>query len=174
MKKIVAIVAVIAAICSLSAPAFALEPNNYAEVEFNPTNAYAEEVVPYGAKAPTQEYNLNGASYSVDGNFKTTIYTAYYFAPNARGELSFNLDFTWTSQSAVQKAATVHLYSTSSNKEIQSWEYFMEENADGNYGPVVSTGVKKITNLDPSQKYYFWFTKTTDSQLVDVTGEIWA
>lgn len=44
-----------------------------------------------GSKKPTKFYNLNGADYDVDGTFDVSTFTAYYFNPNADGNVTVHV-----------------------------------------------------------------------------------
>lgn len=114
-------------IFTVSAPAFA------AELEAGPKSEPCDIVLPYNpaqadsmvngdtrdASIPSKFYNLDGQNYYVNGTFRTTIYTSYYFYPNANGEFWYNMTFTWVEPRATQGQATVQCWDKTTNTEMQ-------------------------------------------------------
>lgn len=125
-----------------------------------------------GAKVPNEYYNLDGRDYNVKGNFDTTIYTSYYFYPNADGEFWYNMTFTWETTRGVQGQATVECWDKTTGKMATQDIFKMSDNGDGTYGPTIETGGWHVYKLNPTHQYYFRFTKSFDGVHADVTGTI--
>lgn len=125
-----------------------------------------------GAKAPTEMYNLDGKNYSVNGTFDTTIYTSYYFYPNADGELFYNFTFEWSVPKGAQVGVSVECWDKTDGKRVTENKFLLPENEDGSYGPIFNTGSWRIYNLNPTHQYYIRFTKSFDGFNAQVTGTI--
>lgn len=125
-----------------------------------------------GAKVPTTMYNLDGQDYAVSGTFDTTIYTEYYFYPNANGVLYWNFTFTWQNVSVTEKYVAVQCWDKTENRMVAESTFALGENADGTYGPAVTTGSWRTYDLDPTHQYYYKFTKSFDGFNAIVTGTI--
>lgn len=140
---------------------------------FDPARADIMEVdISRGAKPPKDMVNIDGEPYDVEGLFDTTIYTSYYFYPNANGELYYDFTFTWQETCATQRGACVKFIDMETQKCVLESPYDMSENSDGSYGPVIETGGRKVYNLNPTHRYYIHFTKSFDGVNATVTGTI--
>ena len=144
------------------------------ELEFDPSQAIpgiADDLL-RGKDKPTQEYNINGKDYHVDGTFKVSIYTSYYFSPTASGNLSYKFTVDWNQYSTIQKQATLYLIDKTTNTEKQLRTFSMTERPDGMYGTSATTGGWTLGGLNPDHDYYFRITKTTDGIEADLSGVI--
>lgn len=185
MKKRRVLSAILAVIMTLTmtAPAFALE------VAYEPTTAPCDEERIYDsaqadiieesyardANKPTAMFNLDGKDYHVNGTFNTTIYTSYYFYPNAQGELFYNMTFQWQVETAGfpnLRGAKVECWDKTQNKRVTEDKFDMKLQANGLYSTVIETGGWRVYNLDPTHQYYFRFTKSFDGINANVTGVI--
>ena len=126
-----------------------------------------------GARIPTQEYNINGSDYRVNGIFDTTIYTEYYFAPDATGFLKFDLAVDWGQSYSYMRSISVTLWDRTAGSKVSTLKYYTEENTyTGLYEPTVYTGEIRFFTLDATHKYYLHISKTTDSINASITGTI--
>ena len=180
VKKLVAGILMSCMAFTLSVPAFAAE-----DVAAQGTKPCVETVAidsaqnedsvviePRGAKKPTKMWNLDGQDYHVSGVYDTTIYTEYYFYPNADGKIYYEFTFTWQEPRGVQVAASVEWWDKTTGKQVSDDNFNLPLNPDGSYGPSVSTGPWYAYGLDPTHQYYIRFTKAFDGVDATVTGTI--
>lgn len=130
------------------------------------------ESIGRGASIPKDFFNLDGQDYWVSGTYDTTIYTSYYFYPNASGELYWSFSFEWTGVNYLQKMARVELWDKTDNKLVNSADFYMLKNNDGTYGPWIHTGNWRFFDLNPVHQYYFRFSKTWDGINANVIGVV--
>lgn len=180
-KKFLAVLLTVCMILTTAVPAFAAEvdaepmtaPSNVKRI-FDPSQAdIIRNDLVRGAKKPTQLFNLDGANYYVDGLFDTTIYTSYYFYPNADGELYYSLTFQWEESVGTERSVGVECWDRTTNSLATSNSFSLAKNSNETYGPSVSTGSWRIYNLDSTHQYYFRFTKSFDGIDANVTGTIY-
>lgn len=190
-KRFVSLFLALVMALSLAVPAFASDPvrepatvpcdEPYDEERiFDPTQAdfidIIEESHTRGANKPTEFFNLDGATYAVDGTFDTSIYTSYYFYPNAQGKLFYNMKFEWqvngTTGFAVERGVRVECWDRTDNKMVTDTSFGMKLQADGSYSLVIETDERVVYNLNPTHQYYFRFSKAHDGYNATVKGTI--
>lgn len=185
-KRIMSLVLALVMCVGLVVPAFASEvvcegplDSSDREVIYDSMQAHIlQESHARDANPPKNMFNLNGAVYSLDGEFDTSVYTNYYFYPNADGRLCYNVTFKWSATEhgmATQRSAHVDCWDKTLNKLVaSSIDFPLELNDYGLYGPTVKTGARNFYNLDPTHQYYLRFVKTPDGFLATVKGTIYA
>ena len=176
-KKLLSLLLALAMCLSLSVPAWAAETLPVEGVQ--PIVVGNMEIEPppieiYGAKPPKNLYNLNGQSYPINGLFDTSIYTEYYFLPNADGELYCNVTVRWPNKYNNVRGMSVECWNKTTGKCVSDNSFEMRQNSDGSYGPAVYSGTISLSGLNSTNFYYFRFTKATDGIDATITGTIYA
>lgn len=178
-------------VLNMVVPAFALDPRQGSAsvpsdepsdggIYFDPTQIgvidIIEESYMRDGNRPTKFHNLDGQPYGVEGTFDTSIYTSYYFYPNAQGKFYYNMKFEWQvaniSGFAVQRGAGVECWDRTTHRKVTDATFEMKLQANGSYSLVIETGNRVVSNLDPTHQYYFCFTKAHDGYNALVTGTI--
>lgn len=126
------------------------------------------------ARPPREFYDLSDGSYSVDGTFDVSIYSARYFKPNENGELRYNVVLRWEDEFSVAPllpTMTVECWNrTTGNRATTST--FESETDHWPFVPVVFSNARLISGLNPDHEYYFIFRKDIPGALARITGTI--
>ena len=181
MKKIISMMLALVMSLLLCAPAFATESesptDSAAEVEimYNTEEVgMTESGITRDAKPPREFYDLSKYSYSVDGTFEVSIYSARYFKPNEDGELRYNVVLTWEEEFAEYPYLpdfTVECWDRTTGKQATT-KTFESETDHWPFLPVIPTGDRLISGLNTDHEYYFIFRKNISGVLARVTGTI--
>lgn len=179
-RKVLSWVLALVLVISNTGHAFAMtEPTDMATnvvLEFDSTNAHVlheNNSLARGTSVPTEMYNLSGATYYIEGEFKYALYTEKYFYSNAAGQLYYKVTAEWPTVRAVQGSITVECWDLDTNEKVTSTQFFMEmDPATQVYGPKVSSGNRVISNLTNTHKYCLRILKTDDKELATLTGSI--
>lgn len=126
------------------------------------------------ARPPREFYDLSNGSYSVDGTFEVSIYSARYFKPNEDGELHYNVVLTWQEEFAEYPYLpnfTVECWDRTTGRQATT-KTFEAETTHWPFLPVIPTGARIISGLNTDHEYYFIFRKNITGALATVTGTI--
>ena len=122
-------------------------------------------------KIPSTFYNLQKGRYQFSADsFSVSLFTNYYFCPNAKGELTVYANMT-VGKRGVPTQLKVHLMDLN-KKNYVSGKYVSNETqmtSDGTYTTYV-TVKKTFTGLDPNKFYFFEISKTNDGQYAKAMG----
>lgn len=181
MKSFVSVILALAMTLVLCIPAFAAEcetaTDSAAEVEiiYNTEElGIPESGITRDARPPREFYDLSHMSYSVNGTFEVSIYSAYYFKPNEDGELRYNVVVTWENEFEVGPllpTMTVECWDRTTGNQATT-KTFESETDHWPFLPVIPSGNRLISGLNPDHEYYFIFRKDITGVLATVTGTI--
>lgn len=184
MKNLLSIISMILTLAmslALCVPAFAAENGIPTDsMEDAETMYNAEEVgmtergITRDARPPREFYDLSKGSYSVDGTFEVSIYSARYFKPNEDGELRYSVVLTWENEFDVYPDLpdlTVECWDKTTGKQATTTT-FESETDHWPFLPVIPTGNRLISGLNTDHEYYFIFRKNIPGALATVTGTI--
>lgn len=176
-KKLLSLLLALAMCLSLSVPAFAavdLPAVGTPPLSANNIQFETVTIEVRGSRPPEALYNLNGQTYTINGLFDTSIYTEYYFLPNADGKLYYNVTVTWPNQYNNVRGIRVECWNADTGNRVSNVSFEMQQNSDNSYGPTVSSGPRVISGLSNTSHYYFRFVKATDGIDATITGTIYA
>lgn len=181
MKKFISMILALVMSLVLSLPAFAVESEIPTDSAANVEIVYdAKEVgmtergITRDAKPPREYYDLSKGSYSVDGTFDVSIYSARYFKPNADGEIRYSVVLTWEDEFDVHPVCpgmTVECWDRTTKKQATE-TYFESKTNVWPFVPVVSSNNRVISGLNPDHEYYFVFRKDIPGAVARITGTI--
>ncbi len=181
MKRFISMILALVMSLILCVPAFAVERKT-------PTDSAADEGLMYNteevgmsessitrdAKPPREYYDLSEGSYSVDGTFEISIYSARYFKPNEDGEIRYSVVVAWEDEFGVYPilpTMTVECWDRTTGKKATEAS-FESYSTEWPFVPVISSGKRVVSGLNTDHEYYFVFRKDIPGTIARVTGTI--
>lgn len=181
MKRFISMILALVMSLVLCVPAFAAEseiPTDSAadvEIVYNAEEAgLRESDITRDANPPRQYYDLSKGSYSVDGTFDVSIYSARYFKPNADGKINYSVVLTWEDEFDVYPllpTMTVECWDRTTKKQVTE-ATFESETDVWPFVPVIFSNSRTISGLNTDHEYYFVFRKDVPGSLARITGTI--
>lgn len=187
MKKATSLILVLAMSLALCIPAFADEgeiPVDSAadvEIAYNEEAEMLEDDIARNNKPPRALHDLSKKSYEMAGTFDSSIYTLYYFKPDANGKISYSVDLTFVDEVEIEDGdedkylptLTVECWDRTDNKLAIATTFKSKSNIVRPFFPTISSGNRAITGLNPDHEYYFLFRKDMWFRNANITGVIW-
>ncbi len=187
-RKMVSLLCAVMMMFTMAVPAFASEamcepvtnPSDRLMI-YNPNQIRTIEAsITRGRDKPDEMFNLDGEDYFVNGIFDSSVYTSYYFYPNAEGKLGFIFTFIWETPRPFedgfpnQRGVSVICCDLSDKgKEVSTANFDMELQSNGLYNPIIRTGYWNFYNLNPTHKYCLLFSKGDHGINAEVLGYIY-
>lgn len=134
----------------------------------------SESGITRDANPPRQYYDLSQGTYSVDGTFEVSIYSARYFKPNAAGKINYSVVLTWQEAFEVYPilpTMTVECWDRTENERVTQVTFESTTNV-WPFTPVIFSNSRVISGLNPDHEYYFVFRKDITGALARITGTI--
>ena len=127
------------------------------------------------AKPPREYYDLSKGTYTVDGTFEISIYSACYFKPNKDGKIHYSVVLRWQEEFGeypILPTLTVECWDRTTNKQV-SEATFESETTKWPFVPVIYSDNRVVYGLNTDHEYYFIFRKDIPGVIAEITGTIW-